>query len=135
MYFITITDYNGKKYKIKVSKEVFEVFDQERKREISDRHKQRAYMDNRALDNPFIQELSPAISLEDEFILREMLEETLRVIESCPPVQKERYILHTIYGYTSSEIAVLHGCSVRAVNKAVQKVREKIFERGFQNRL
>jgi len=128
MYYVTIINYHGQKIRVGVSKEIFDVFEDSRKQGISEDHQQRDYMEKRSLDNPFV-DRERAIrmkSLEDQYLIKERLEQTLRIIESCSPTQKERYILFTIYGYKCSEIAAFHGCSKRAVYTSISKVRKKI---------
>ncbi|HIT87172.1 MAG TPA: hypothetical protein IAB62_05355 [Candidatus Coprocola pullicola] len=37
--------------------------------------------------------------------------------DSCTPIQRRRFCLNKIYGYTYAEIAELEGCSVNEVFK------------------
>ena len=134
MYYITLTDYHGQRFKVEVSKEIFMVYEESRKKQISENHKRRKYIDKRGLDNPYvIQELEQGMkSVEEQYHIKEKLAQAFNIIDSCSLKQKERFILHTVYGFKCRDIAAFHGCSISVVHKSIGKVREKIkkFQKG-----
>lgn len=128
MYFITVTDSCGKRIEVEISKDVFKVFEDSRLQEISEEHERRDHIDKRGLDNIYvIREIDRrALSPEKHYQHRDLLKRVFSVINSCSPKQRERFVLHAIYGYKYREIAAFHGCSEKTVHMSVKKVRGKI---------
>ena len=130
MYYVTITNPEGEEIEVEISEDVFAVFEESRKQEIRYDHERRDHIDKRGLDNRFvIQELDRnAESLEEQYLRKERLEQILNVIESCTPLQKQRFYLYAICGLTYDEIATIQCCSTMAVCSSVRKVKERILK-------
>ena len=68
---------------------------------------------------------------EDVACQRETLAQLLSVLDSCSAIQRERFLLYAIYGYTYDEIGAMYGCSKYAVRDSIEAVR-KIFKKYLQ---
>lgn len=124
-YFVTIEDENGKKIEVEVTAEVFEVFEDDRKLKERQRNERRFHYDKRVIEDYIIaNEQSRFLkSAEDIYIDREAIKKAL---DSCTPIQRRRFCLNKIYGYTYAEIAKLEGCSINVIFKSVSAVTKKV---------
>lgn len=132
-YYITITDYYNQQSKVKVSYEVYQIYEAARKETERARYERRVHLDCRELDDTLIANQAVTEKLEESYLQRENLREVYEVLKSCTPVQRERFYLNRICGYSCREIACMQGCHNRAVEKSVNTVLKKIenyFERG-----
>lgn len=126
-YFVTINDENGKRIEVEVTAGIFEVFEDDRKLKERQRNERRLHYDKRGIEDYIIaNEQSRFLkSAEDICIDREEIQKAL---DSCTPVQRRRFCLNKIYGYTYAEIAKLEGCSINVVFKSVSSVIKKLKE-------
>ena len=126
-YFVTINDENGKIIEVEVTAGIFEVFEDDRKLKERQRNERRLHYDKRGIEDYIIaNEQSRFLkSAEDICIDREEIQKAL---DSCTPVQRRRFCLNKIYGYTYAEIAKLEGCSINVVFKSVSSVIKKLKE-------
>ena len=124
-YFVTIEDENGKKIEVEVTEKIFEVFEDDRKLKERQRNERRFHYDKRVIEDYIIaNEQSRFLkSAEDIYIDREAIKKAL---DSCTPIQRRRFCLNKIYGYTYAEIAKLEGCSVNVIFKSVSAVTKKL---------
>ena len=124
-YFVTIEDENGKKIEVEVTEKIFEVFEDDRKLKERQRNERRFHYDKRGIEDYIIaNEQSRFLkSAEDIYIDREAIKKAL---DSCTPIQRRRFCLNKIYGYTYAEIAKLEGCSVNVIFKSVSAVTKKL---------
>lgn len=115
-YFVEIDTADGKK-PVEVSKEVWELFEEERKAAERERYERRKHLDS-------------AVSLEDAALSVSKDFDTLQavreVLQTCTPIQRERFYLNRICGYSYQEIAKMQGCQARRVHKSVDAVIKKI---------
>ena len=105
--------------------EVFEVFKDDRKLKERQRNERRLHYDKRRVEDYIIaNEQSRFLkSAEDIYIDREAIK---KASDSCTPIQRRRFCLNKIYGYTYAEIAELEGCSVNEVFKSISAVTKKL---------
>ena len=124
-YFVTIEDENGKKIEVEVTEKIFEVFEDDRKLKERQRNERRFHYDKRGIEDYIIaNEQSRFLkSAEDIYIDREAIKKAL---DSCTPIQRRRFCLNKIYGYTYAEIAKLEGCSINVIFKSVSAVTKKV---------
>ena len=124
-YFVTIEDENGKKIEVEVTEKIFEVFEDDRKLKERQRNERRFHYDKRGIEDYIIaNEQSRFLkSAEDIYIDREAIK---KASDSCTPIQRRRFCLNKIYGYTYAEIAELEGCSVNEVFKSISAVTKKL---------
>ena len=124
-YFVTIEDENGKKIEVEVTEKIFEVFEDDRKLKERQRNERRFHYDKRGIEDYIIaNEQSRFLkSAEDIYIDREAIK---KASDSCTPIQRRRFCLNKIYGYTYAEIAKLVGCSVNVIFKSVSAVTKKL---------
>lgn len=66
-------------------------------------------------------------SLEEEYLLREHLREVLEVINSCSKIQKQRFYLNRIFGYSFVEIARKEQRNESSVFRSIKWVEKKLF--------
>ena len=124
-YFVTIEDENGKKIEVEVTEKIFEVFEDDRKLKERQRNERRFHYDKRGIEDYIIaNEQSRFLkSAEDIYIDREAIK---KVLDSCISIQRRRFCLNKIYGYTYAEIAKLEGCSINVIFKSVSAVTKKL---------
>lgn len=65
-------------------------------------------------------------SAEDEFFRQERRRELHRLLDTCTAVQRERFCLYYLYGYTFREIAAIQNCSDMAVRQSIKAVSKKV---------
>ena len=124
-YFVTIEDENGKKIEVEVTEKIFEVFEDDRKLKERQRNERRLHYDKRGIEDYIIANEQTRFlkSAEDIYIDREAIK---KASDSCTPIQRRRFCLNKIYGYTYAEIAKLEGCSVNVIFKSVSAVTKKL---------
>lgn len=65
-------------------------------------------------------------SAEDEFFKQEQRRELQRLLDTCTAVQRERFYLYYIYGYTFREIAAMQKCNIPSVAESIKAARKKL---------
>ena len=128
MYLVTITDYYGHPIPVRVSREVYEVYEVDRRREERERFERRKHIDRRGLED-YIQAHEMEFlsqSLEELYETLEVLRVALAVARTCTPLQQARFYYHCFGGCSYADIAAVQGCSEMAVRTSVTKVRKKI---------
>lgn len=132
MYFVTILDYYGNPITVQVSREIYEVYQEDRRREERERFERRKHLDRRSLED-YIPTgnsnlLSP--SPEELFETMETLRTVLAVVRTCTPAQQRRFYLFALCGWSYAEIAKAQGCNERVVRKSIHLIRKKFFREG-----
>ena len=125
-YFITIKDEHGKEINIEVNAEIFNVFEDERKYNERRRNEIRHHYDKRGLEDYIIANETSNMyvkSIEDTYIDKEVI---AKILNLCTPIQRRRFCLNKIYGYSCSEIAKLEGCTKSVIIKSIAAVMKKI---------
>lgn len=125
-YKVTIKDYYGKECVVEVSLEVYQILSDEKKFEERDRYEKRKYIDGRTINDLNTLGKLRAESLEDTYINKELLKEALNVLKTCTSIQRKRFFLYRICGYTYREIAAIEGCHLVQVKKSVDAVIKKL---------
>lgn len=128
MYIIEVPDTEGKMVQVPVTKEVYDVF-------VDDKKKRNALnqADNRHLSHEDVEhsttqhkQLAHTPSTEEQYFTKQLLEDVQEVIKNCSDVQQKRFYLNRILGYSFVDIARKQGCSDVAVRNSVLFVDKKI---------
>lgn len=125
-YYVSIKDYYGCEISMEVSAEVYQQFENERKAKERERNERRRHLDVRKLEDYNVAEKFISEPLEETYLRRDRLRQIYSILQTCTPVQRERFYLHRICGYTYAEIAEMQGCAARRVSKSVDAVMKKI---------
>ena len=113
---------------VSVSVEVYEYLTQADHKAENLAHEQRRHWDGREFDEYIISTEGrlPYCATPEELICqRETLDEILAVLALCTPIQRERFLLFAMDGYSFAEIGRMKGCSGEAVRLSVDAVRKK----------
>ena len=127
-YIISFKDALGILQEIKVTKEVYAIFDKSElqdKREMNefDRHIEHSEIYE---DNLVIRAKEKTISMEDEFIQKATFEELKRAIEMLPEIQKRRIKKYYFDDKDEYEIATEEFISVKNVSVTLKSARENL---------
>jgi len=132
MYYLDSKDADGNIVKVEVTKEIYDLFiDETPKEEEHFRNQKRRRLTFMDMDL-----LHTDRTLEDDYFIREDMGKLFDTINACTPIQRERFLLHFLYGLTYTQIGEMSGCSYVTVHRSVQKVLkkiEKVFEKGGKN--
>ena len=126
---------NGHMVSVEVSGEVPECYDQGNHKAESLYHEKRRHWDEREFDEYIVatEGLLPyQPTPEDIACQRETLAQLLSILDSCTEIQRERFLLYALYGYSYAEIGMLCGCSKVSVFESIEAVRRK-FLTFFEN--
>ena len=122
---------NGRMTVVEVSAEVAEVMDAGRRKAENLSHEQRRHWDGREFDEYIVatEGLMPCqYTPEDLACQQETLDEIFSVLDTCTPVQRERFLLFALDGYSCAEIGRMKGCSGEAVRLSIDAVRKKFLK-------
>ena len=125
---------DGDAVSVKVSTEIGEFWDQSKRKAENLNHEKRRHWDEREFDEYIVAtegHLPYQPTPEDIVCQRETLAQLLSILDSCTAIQRERFLLYALYGYTYDEIAAKYGCSKYAVRDSIEAVR-KIFKKYLQ---
>lgn len=129
MYIITISNADHHPLEVEVSVDVYKVYEDSRRQEERQRYERRKHIDGRSFDNCLLFELATE-PLEQTVERLEMLRVIQSTLQEIPPGQRERFLLHFVYGYSYSEIAKMQGCHkaavMRSAKSALRKIRENL---------
>ena len=118
---------NGHMVSIEVNGEVAECYDQGRRKAENLYHEKRRHWDDREFDEYIVAtegHLPYQPTPEDIVCQRETLALLLYVLDNCTAIQRERFLLYALYGYSYAEIGMLCGCSKVSVFESVETVRK-----------
>ncbi|WP_312048281.1 sigma-70 family RNA polymerase sigma factor [Anaerotignum sp.] len=127
-FYVAITNSQGKEIRVKVSFEIYELFEEERKEIERLRKEKERHSSDEDVESDiagFLHSLRTA-SLEERAMQRQELKSAVDVIKSCTSVQQRRFYFNRILGYTFTEIAAKEHCSERAVKFSVDAVIKKL---------
>jgi len=127
---------HGRDVSVEVSGDIAEWHDQSRRKAENLYHEKRRHWDKREFDEYIVATeglLPHQPTPEDIVCQRETLDLLLSILETCTAIQKERFLLYALYGFTYEEIGALFGCSKSSVQSSIEAVRKK-FLTFFQNR-
>ena len=122
---------NGRMTVVEVSAEVAEVMDAGRRKAENLSHEQRRHWDGREFDEYIVaaEGLMPCqYTPEDLACQQETLDEIFSVLDTCTPVQRERFLLFALDGYSCAEIGRMKGCSGEAVRLSIDAVRKQFLK-------
>lgn len=111
---------------VEVTPEVYALCDEARRTRERWRYEFRTHRDRRSLENPTISEYAITEPLEQLADRRELLQGVFQILEQCPPVQRRRFYLYRIIGYTYEEIAEMEHRAVSRICHSVRQVDRKL---------
>lgn len=124
MYTVKVKDANWHEVEVEVSKEIYELFEKER-RELEREHSERrshivrcSLEDLLKYQNFFVNTEVP----DDYIYLKELLRSVLQDSGYC---QRERFSMY-LMGYSLKDIAQKQHCSIPAVFYSINDIREKL---------
>lgn len=119
---------HGQTLSVEVSAEVSDCLDRARHKSENLAHEKRRHWDNREFDESIVaRECSRSYyeTPEDWLCRRETLLEIMEALESCTAVQRQRFLLFALEGFSCSQIGNTCGCSKYAVWNSIEAVRRK----------
>lgn len=122
---------NGRMVSVEVSGEVAECYNQGRHKAENLSHEKRRHWDDREFDEYIVSTeglLPYQPTPEDIVCQRETLALLLSILDSCTAIQRERFLLYALYGYSCAEIGVLCGCSKISAFESIEAVRKKFLK-------
>ena len=125
---------NERMVSIEVSGEIAECYDQGKRKAENLYHEKRRHWDDREFNEYIVAtegHLPYQPTPEDIVCHRETLALLLYILDNCTAIQRERFLLYALYGYTYDEIGAKYGCSKYAVRDSIEAVR-KIFKKFLQ---
>lgn len=128
MYTIKFKDVRGYIHEVEVTEEVYRAFNSFELHDIKelneyDRHIEHSEIIKRTIESRMKYK---AISLEDDFVRKNIFEELKNAIQSLPEVQKRRIKKYYFEDKTYEEIAKEEGCSKVAIKYSIDIAIEKI---------
>ena len=126
---------NGSMVSVEVNSEVAECYDQSKRKTENLYHEKRRHWDEREFDEYIVatEGLLPCQPTPEDIVCqRETLSMLLSILDSCTAIQRERFLLYALYGYSYAEIGMLCGCSKVSVFESIEAVRKK-FLKFFEN--
>ncbi len=133
IYFVTFKDGCNNLNEVEVSKEVYEVFDQNELKDISQMHKVEKYYDFRRIDNSdytgivlFFGTKSNYKSLEDEVIENIDNEKLYEAINKLSEVQKRRIKMYFFEDLNYTQIARIESCDESSVRESIHSALKKL---------
>lgn len=125
----TTKDYFGKKVNVEVTEAVYQVFEDYRKLKERERYEKRKHIDSHCLDDYYVSSKLVTETLEETYIKYEDYTKVMEIVENCTPIQKERFYLYFVKGYTYQEIANIQKCSITAIMLSIKTVLKKIHKK------
>lgn len=127
-FYVTIKNSQGQEIRVKVSLEIYELFEAERKEQERLRKEQKRHVSDEDVEGDIAgyyhsRRTQP---VDEQAIQRQELKTALQIIKGCSPTQQRRFYLNRILGYSFAEIARKENCSEGAVRKSVNEVSSKI---------
>ncbi len=119
---------DGHAVSVNVSVEVGEYLSQADHKTENLFHEQRRHWDGREFDEYIIaHECSWSYYKTPEELLcrKESLREIMTALESCTKIQRQRFLLFALEGFSGSQIGNICGCSQYAVWDSIKAVRKK----------
>ena len=117
---------NGRMTVVEVSAEVAEVMDAGRRKAENLSHEQRRHWDGREFDEYIVaaEGLLPYQPTPEDIVCqRETLALLLSILDTCTAIQRERFLLYALYGYSYAQIGMLCGCSKVSAFESIEAVQ------------
>lgn len=127
-FYVTTKDYEGNDVTVEVSEQIYLLFEGERKAKERERNEHRRHGDDRELQDYLLyaENISLFVSAEESFLQKERMFGVRTILESCTPIQRERFYLNRICGYSYTKIAGLQKCGAERIRKSVNTVLKKL---------
>jgi len=122
---------NGRMVSVDISDDVADYLNQAKRKNRSLYREGRNHWDGRGFDEYIVSiegRLSYRETPEETVCRRETMDEIMSVLELCTDIQRERFLLYALYGFSYAEIAKMCGCSKVAVYSSIEAVRKKFFK-------
>ena len=126
---------DGYMVSVEVSSEVADCSDQFQHKAENLCHEKRRHWDDREFDEYIVatEGRLPYQPTPEEIVCqRETMALLLSILDSCTAIQRERFLLYALYGYSYAEIGMLCGCSKVSAFESIEAVRKK-FLKFFEN--
>ena len=126
---------NGRMVSVEVSGEVAECYDEFQHKSENFSHEKRRHWDGREFDEYIAatEGLLPYQPTPEDIVCqRETLALLLSILDTCTAIQRERFLLYALYGYSYAEIGMLCRCSKVSAFESIEAVRKK-FLKYFEN--
>ena len=126
---------NGRMVSVEVSGAVVDCCDQFRHKAENLYHEKRRHWDDWEFDEYIVatEGLLPYQPTPEDIVCqRETLALLMSILDSCTAIQRERFLLYALYGYSYAEIGILCGCSKVSAFESIEAVRKK-FLKFFEN--
>ena len=127
-FYVKVLNHQGVEVLVKVSFEIYNIFEEERKDQERVRKEQERHLNDTEVDSDIVAYYHSLhkTSVEDKITYRSEIKEAMEVIQTCTPTQQRRFHLNRILGYSFAEIGIMENCSKTRVKKSVDIVAEKI---------
>lgn len=127
IYFVFFKS-NTEKYKVEISKEIFDVFNRFELEDISKMHKEDKYIERNEVyeETLFSKGLINMFKVEDTIEKKEIIRKLNSSIKKLPSVQKRRLIKYYFDDKTLEKIAKEEGCTKRAIKFSIDLALKKI---------
>ena len=127
-FYVTIKNSQGQEIRVKVSLEIYELFESERKEQERFRKEQERHGSDEDVEGDIAGYYHSRRTqyVDEQAIQRQEIKTALQIIKDCSPTQQRRFYLNRILGYSFAEIARKESCSEGAVRKSVKEVSSKI---------
>jgi hypothetical protein len=127
-FYVTIKNSQGQEIRVKVSLEIYELFESERKEQERFRKEQERHGSDEDVEGDIAGYYHSRRTqyVDEQAIQRQEIKTALQIIKDCSPTQQRRFYLNRILGYSFAEIARKESCSEGAVRKSVNEVSSKI---------
>jgi DNA-directed RNA polymerase specialized sigma24 family protein len=119
---------DGKNVVVEVSIEVEEYLDRANHKTENLFHEQRRHWDGREFDEYIVAHECSRSYYEtpEEWLCRkETLHEIMTVLKSCTKIQRQRFFLYALEGFSCTQIGNICGCSKYAVWNSIEAIRKK----------
>lgn len=120
---------HGQTMSVKVSAEVGECLDRARHKSENLAHEKRRHWDNREFNEYIVaHECNRGYyheTPEDWLCRKETLHEIMTALECCTQIQRQRFLLFALEGFSCTQIGNICGCSKYAVWDSIKAVRKR----------
>lgn len=125
-FLVQIVSAEGRKLPVEVSRPVYELFREGYRARERYAKECKNHLDERDLDDFAVRAALVSEAMESVILRREQMWQVYDALQTCTPLQRERFYLYAFCGRSLKEIAKLHRCSCNAVFYSVEKARTKI---------
>ena len=137
LYVVTFKDGTGIMQKIQITKEVWEVFDEYERLDLSQMNEFDNHIEHSEIyeENLIKRANEKQISLEDEFIRQATFKELKNAIDVLPEIYKRRIKLYYFEDKNEEEIAEIESTTQQAISKSLKVAKGKLKNilKNFQN--